>query len=84
MAGSDMARLLLQNLLEFERYTAALALANRTLAADPMNEDAADVLVHAQDQLDARRTADMMQRGSAARRMLRRMLAPASTGPRKP
>jgi Protein of unknown function (DUF5672) len=83
IASSETALLLLKNLLKFERYTAALALAHRILAVDPENEDAADVLVRAREQLDARRTSDIVQRGSAARRMLRKILAPGSTGPRK-
>ena len=83
IASSEMALLLLTNLLKFERYTAALALAHRILAVDPENEDAADVLVRAREQLDSRRTSEMVQRGSAARRMLRKILAPGSTGPQK-
>ncbi len=83
IACSEMALLFLKNLLKFERYTAALALTHRILAVDPENEDAADVLVRAREQLDARRTSDIAQRGSAARRMLRKILAPGSTDPHK-
>ena len=83
IASSEIALLLLNNLLKFERYTAALALAHRILAVDPENEDAADVLVRAREQLNARRSADTIHRGSATRRMLQRILAPGSTSPPK-
>ena len=84
IAGSEMALLLLKNLLKFERYAAALALAQRMLGVDPENEDVADVLVRSREQLDVRRAVDSVQRGSIARRLLRRILAPGSTRSRKP
>jgi hypothetical protein len=74
IAGSEMAELLLKNLLQFRQFAGALALGRRMLEIDPENTLAAETVLRSRYELDVRDATTITEnRPGVAARILQKI-----------
>jgi len=72
---SEMAHLLLKNLVKFHQFEASLALAKRMFMAHPNNQEAADAIALSNSVLESRQAIRGNSRGAIGSRILKRVSA---------